>query len=32
MSQKSRVLVGTLTRHTPYFKQAHGEGIVVFRI
>jgi 6-phosphogluconolactonase len=30
MSQKSRVLVGSLTRETPYFKQAHGEGITVF--
>ena len=30
MSQKSRILVGALTRDTPYFKQAHGEGITVF--
>ena len=30
MSEKSRVLVGALTRETPYFKQAHGEGITVF--
>jgi 6-phosphogluconolactonase len=30
MTNKSRVLVGSLTRHTPYFKQAHGEGITVF--
>ena len=30
MTGKSRVLVGSLTRHTPYFKQAHGEGITVF--
>lgn len=30
MSQKSRVLVGALNRKTPYFKQAHGEGITVF--
>ncbi len=30
MSQKSRILVGALTRQTPYFKQAHGEGITAF--
>lgn len=30
MAEKSRVLVGSLTRHTPYFKQANGEGITVF--
>jgi 6-phosphogluconolactonase len=30
MASTSRVLVGSLTRHTPYFKQAHGEGITVF--
>lgn len=30
MAEKSRLLVGALTRHTPYFKQANGEGITAF--
>lgn len=30
MFEKSRVLVGALTRGMPNFKQAHGEGITVF--
>lgn len=30
MSRMSRLLVGALTRQTPYFKQAHGEGITAF--
>jgi 6-phosphogluconolactonase len=30
MPETSRVLVGALTRETPYFKQANGEGITVF--
>ena len=29
MATLSRVYVGSLTRHTAYFKQAHGEGISV---